>query len=90
MTDPQNETDGEEFRTNCEVYGEFRESIEELSVEPMNEAADEESLIRGVVGSALGVLVLAGGPYLLFGSWVAAGGALLGGYVLFASVRMRD
>ncbi len=84
---------GEEFRTSREVYGEFRESIEELSVEPMADEDDESadrSMILGLVGSAVAVLVLAGGPYLLFGSWLAAGGALLTGYLVFATVRMRD
>lgn len=82
-----------EFRKSREVYNEFRESIEGLSAEhevTTNGDGEERSTAVGLAFSAVGLLVLAGGPYYLTGSWTVTVAVVAAGYLLYAGIRLRQ
>lgn len=81
----------DEFHKSQEVYGEFRDSIEGLTVDRGTETAtaDGRSTALGLLFTAIGILTLGGVPYVLSGTWVWSVGVLGVGYLAYAGLKVH-
>lgn len=82
-----------EFRKRREVYSEFRESIQGLSVDhkmPTDDDSEERFTAIGLALSAMGLLALGGAPYYLTGNWTVTVAIVVAGYLLYVGVRLRQ